>query len=85
MICEAINRKGRLIESPEFLSCVASVLSPADFTHIKIRSTHPQDNQKAGVLLETIVTSKAVSPIEQLARERKGGPRYSMVDHKLFE
>lgn len=86
MVGEAINRKGRLIESPEFLSCVASALSsPADLARIKIRSTHPRDNQKVGVLRETIVTSKAVSPIEQLARERKGGPRYSMVDHKLFE
>lgn len=66
------DRKGRLIGSPEFLSCVASTLSsPADFARIKIRSTHPRDNQKAGVLRETTVTSEAVSPIEQLARERK--------------
>lgn len=92
LLREAINRKGRLIGLPEFLSCVASALSsPADFVRIKIRSTHPRDNQKAGVLRETIVTSEAVSPIEQLTRERKreeeeiGGSCYSTVGHKLFE
>jgi len=74
LVREAINKKRRLIGSPAFLPCVASALSsPADFARIKIRSTHPRDNQKAGVLRETIVTFEAVSPIEQLAGEREGG------------
>jgi len=82
----AINKKGRLIGSPESLPCVASALSsPADFARIKIRSTHPRDNQKAGVLRETIVTFGGSFADRAAGRRKRRRPRYSTVGHKLFE